>query len=205
MALWPWWLSGLALAGLPLLHWSALRRSMAVSGRFTALVNRLRHGSPDGATGTLDQEQLLAAIRAATSDQFGAEALELPTSAEAPIEVEAPVGPPRGPEGSLRHLLFLLGLGLGGLLSALLGGMTPVGFTLASEGFQASFGAGGPLPFAVLLLGGMLIGFGTRMAGGCTSGHGLCGVSQFQVGSLLATCAFFGMGIATSFLLEVWL
>jgi hypothetical protein len=196
---WPWWLCGLALAAVPLLHWAGLRRSLAVSGRFSALVNRLRHGAPH--TGALSEQEMLAAIRAATADQFGAEALEAPD----PAEPSEPARPARGPEGPLRHLLFLVGLGLGGLLSAMLGGMTPVGFTLASEGFQASFGAGGPLPLLVLLVGGVLVGFGTRMAGGCTSGHGLCGVSQFQVGSLAATCAFFGMGIATSFLLEVWL
>jgi uncharacterized membrane protein YedE/YeeE len=41
------------------------------------------------------------------------------------------------------------------------------------------------------------------MAGGCTSGHGMCGVSRFQKGSLLATVAFFGAGVATAFALGV--
>lgn len=54
----------------------------------------------------------------------------------------------------------------------------------------------------MLLLGGVLIGWGTRMSGGCTSGHGLCGVSRAQPGSFVATCAFFGTGIVVSFLLE---
>lgn len=199
MTWWPWWLCGLALAALPPLHWFGLRRSLAVSGRFTALVNRLRHGAPDSEA--LSEEQLLAAIRAATADQFGAEALDAPAT----VEPTLPAGPARSPEGTMRHLLFMVGLGLGGTLSAVLGGVAPVGFTLASAGFQSSFGASGPVPFLVLLVGGTLVGFGTRMAGGCTSGHGLCGMSQLQLGSLLATCAFFGMGIATSFLLEVWL
>jgi uncharacterized membrane protein YedE/YeeE len=53
----------------------------------------------------------------------------------------------------------------------------------------------------VPLVGGLLIGFGTRMAGGCTSGHGLCGVSQFQPGSFVATIGFFGMGVVVSFLI----
>jgi hypothetical protein len=53
----------------------------------------------------------------------------------------------------------------------------------------------------MLLAGGALVGFGTRMAGGCTSGHGMCGVSRFQKGSLLATAAFFGTGVVTSLLL----
>jgi len=55
-----------------------------------------------------------------------------------------------------------------------------------------------------LLLGGLCVGFGTRMAGGCTSGHGLCGVSRFQPGSLVATVAFFATGVAVSFALGVF-
>ena len=41
------------------------------------------------------------------------------------------------------------------------------------------------------------------MAAGCTTGHGLCGVSRFQKGSLAATAAFFGSAVVTSFLLKV--
>jgi hypothetical protein len=198
MSWWPWWLAGLALASFSVLHWFALRRTLAVSGRFTALVNRLRHGPADGAN--LSQDELLAAIRAATSEQFG----EVTVDAAPEPDVAAPPVSLRAPDGPVRHGLFLIGLVLGGLLSALLGGIAPVGFTLASQGFHSTFGSGGPLPMLALLFGGALVGFGTRMAGGCTSGHGLCGVSQFQLGSLVATCAFFGVGIATSFLLQVW-
>ena len=55
-----------------------------------------------------------------------------------------------------------------------------------------------------LLVGGLLVGFGTRMASGCTSGHGLCGVSRLQKGSLVATVCFFGAGVAVSFALGVF-
>jgi uncharacterized membrane protein YedE/YeeE len=48
----------------------------------------------------------------------------------------------------------------------------------------------------------MLVGFGTRMATGCTSGHGLCGVARFEKGSLLATCCFFGTGVIVSFVMN---
>jgi uncharacterized membrane protein YedE/YeeE len=92
---WPFALGGAALASVAVLHWFLTGRMLAVSGRFTSLVDRARHG--------------------------------------------------------------------------------------ASEG--------------------VLVGFGTRMASGCTSGHGLCGVSRLQPGSLLATAAFFGAGIVVSFLL----
>ena len=50
-------------------------------------------------------------------------------------------------------------------------------------------------------IAGLLVGFGTKLGNGCTSGHGLCGVSRLQKGSLLATAAFFGMGVVTALLL----
>jgi uncharacterized membrane protein YedE/YeeE len=200
MTLWPWWLSGLALAAVPLLHWFGLRRSLAVSGRYTAIVNRLRLGPTEAVT--LTEQQMLEAIRAETASQFGGDAVE----ASAPTDAApAAVAAHRPADGAGHHALFLVGLCLGGMVSAVLDGATPVGFTLAGEGFRTLFGTGGPAPMAALALGGLLVGFGTRMSGGCTSGHGLCGVSQFQTGSLAATCAFFGVGIATSFLLGAWL
>jgi uncharacterized membrane protein YedE/YeeE len=55
---------------------------------------------------------------------------------------------------------------------------------------------------AALLAGGLLVGFGTRMAGGCTSGHGLTGVARLRPASLVATATFFAAGIATSYALE---
>ena len=101
------------------------------------------------------------------------------------------------------HLLFLVALLCGGLVSAFLAGGPSFSGGLRGELFNGFFG-GKASSAAVLLFGGVLVGFGTRMAAGCTSGHGLCGVSRFQVGSLLATMAFFGTGVLTSLLLR-WL
>ena len=55
-------------------------------------------------------------------------------------------------------------------------------------------------PFA--LAGGMLVGFGTRVGSGCTSGHGVCGIGRLSTRSLVATLTFMGTGIATVFLLR---
>lgn len=49
----------------------------------------------------------------------------------------------------------------------------------------------------VLLLAGVLVGLGTRMGSGCTSGHGVCGLSRFSLRSLVATLTFMGAGFAT--------
>jgi uncharacterized membrane protein YedE/YeeE len=51
---------------------------------------------------------------------------------------------------------------------------------------------------AVLVFGGMLTGFGTQMAGGCTSGHGLTGCARLQRGSLATTATFFGTAVLLS-------
>jgi len=58
--------------------------------------------------------------------------------------------------------------------------------------------------FIVMIVGGFLVGFGTRYAGGCTSGHGIMGLSALQWPSLLATISFFVGGILfTHFALPV--
>jgi len=53
--------------------------------------------------------------------------------------------------------------------------------------------------YGVLVLAGLLVGVGTRYGGGCTSGHGVCGLSRLSPRSLVATAAFMGAGFATVF------
>lgn len=194
---WPWWAGGLALASVALGHWLIANRQLAVSGRFTGIVNRLRHGPEDRTIETVTSDDLLAALRAATAAEFGAAAVEPGASSE----LEAP--PPQSTTlvkrrlTTLDHVLFLLALAVGGLLARLTVGERPAPMTLLD-----SVAEGRPWALPVsFLVGGVLVGFGTRMAGGCTSGHGLCGVSRFQKGSLVATLMFFGFGVLASFAL----
>ena len=51
-----------------------------------------------------------------------------------------------------------------------------------------------------ILVGGLLVGFGTRMGSGCTSGHGLCGLALLSWRSVVATAVFFGVAMLTVFL-----
>ena len=53
-----------------------------------------------------------------------------------------------------------------------------------------------------LAVAGLLVGVGTRYGGGCTSGHGVCGLSRLSPRSLAATLAFMGAGFATVFVLR---
>ncbi len=54
----------------------------------------------------------------------------------------------------------------------------------------------------VLVAGGLLVGFGTRLGGGCTSGHGICGLSRLSPRSLVATGVFMGVAAAVVFVLR---
>ena len=78
--------------------------------------------------------------------------------------------------------LFVAGLVLGGALFAALFG--PIEARL-------------PAHWDWLVAGGLLVGFGTRLGSGCTSGHGVCGMSRLSPRSLAATAAFMASGIAT--------
>ena len=53
-----------------------------------------------------------------------------------------------------------------------------------------------------MLLAGLLVGFGTRLGSGCTSGHGVCGLARLSPRSLIAVTVFVGMGILTVFLMR---
>jgi hypothetical protein len=58
--------------------------------------------------------------------------------------------------------------------------------------------------FLILLLGGFLVGFGSRYAGGCTSGHAITGLSSLQIPSLIAVIGFFIGGLVmTYFILPI--
>lgn len=66
----------------------------------------------------------------------------------------------------------------------------------------------GPVParidagWGMVVLAGLLVGAGTRYGSGCTSGHGVCGLSRMSPRSLIATLAFMGAGFATVFLVR---
>ena len=82
---------------------------------------------------------------------------------------------------------FLIGLPLGALLMARVAGLEPARFS----------------SWPMLVVAGLLVGFGTRLGSGCTSGHGVCGVSRLSQRSLIATATFMASGIFTVFALRL--
>lgn len=55
-------------------------------------------------------------------------------------------------------------------------------------------------PVALLVAGGLIVGFGTRLGGGCTSGHGVCGIGRASPRSIAATAIFTATAVATVFI-----
>ena len=93
------------------------------------------------------------------------------------------------------------------VIMALVGGFLAATFRGAFE-FRADMGQAfsdvvvdGPWMWPVLFVGGVMVGFGTRMAGGCSSGHGLNGFGRLEPASILATITFFGTAVVVSMLL----
>lgn len=98
------------------------------------------------------------------------------------------LGPRRGDVGW--RVAFLLGMLAAPVTFFLL---APAGF-LPAPRIEAGWGA--------IVAAGLLVGFGTRYGSGCTSGHGVCGLSRLSPRSLVATLAFMGSGFLTVFLLR---
>ncbi len=94
------------------------------------------------------------------------------------------------------RLPLLAGLVLGGFLSASLGGGWQPTWALGV--FDQAIGLGPTGKIAWMFVGGLFIGFGTRLAGGCTSGHGIFGLANLEIASLVSTLSFFGAGIVTT-------
>ena len=93
---------------------------------------------------------------------------------------------PRGSEISWR-VLFVVGLLAGG-----------VALYMVRPG---AFGAAA-VPLPLTIVAGLLVGFGTRLGGGCTSGHGVCGLGRLSARSLAATLTFMATGAMATFVVQ---
>ena len=93
--------------------------------------------------------------------------------------------PPGKSDGAGWRIAFLVGLVLGPLLVLAVTGRSPIGAPAAT------------LP--VLILGGLLIGAGTAVGKGCTSGHGVCGMARLSPRSIAATATFMAAAALTVF------
>ena len=85
--------------------------------------------------------------------------------------------------------IFIVGLLIGTAVTAMLGGID-----IKAIGFS-----GGP---ATIIIGGLLVGAGTALGSGCTSGHGICGIARLSSRSITSTIVFMAAAIATVFIVR---
>jgi len=83
----------------------------------------------------------------------------------------------------IENFLFLVGLILGPLIYNLISGKE-INISISNS-------------LILLVIGGFLVGFGTRLSSGCTSGHGISGISRFSLRSIISTITFMLVGILT--------
>lgn len=88
----------------------------------------------------------------------------------------------------LWRILFIVGVVLGGAIPALI-----------SADFKPPEPQAGTL---LVIAGGLLVGLGTGLGSGCTSGHGICGISRLSLRSIVATCTFMAAGFVCVYVLR---
>ena len=86
------------------------------------------------------------------------------------------------------RIAFIAGLLIGGAIY----------IAVTGRPFVVELQAGWPM----MIVAGLLVGFGTRMGGGCTSGHGVCGIGRLSMRSIVATVTFMAVAIATVFVVR---
>lgn len=113
-------------------------------------------------------------------------------------------------------LLWLNGriAGISGIVGGLLSGrggefgwraMFAAGLLVGAAGYAAVTGGLEvvvPASMPVLVVAGLLVGFGTRLGSGCTSGHGVCGIGRLSKRSLVATGTFMAVAMVTVYVVE---
>lgn len=204
---WPWWASAFALSAITVGFWYFIKRPLGVSGSWARVVTWKDDREIDAAEAPFRNNPALLqdALMRATIEEFGEETVFAALAARKGKHIDAAeavksVAPTtRAPW--TQHLVFLIMLAVGGAATMLASGNYQLSFDLGDLHKQL-FGTGMG-NWITLFMGGALVGFGTQLAGGCTSGHGLSGCSRLVPASLAATAGFFGAAVVISLLLHV--
>ncbi len=202
-AYWPWWLGALGLTGISLLYFLLIGRLLGVSGSWAKVVfwrEQQKMYKENEALSSQGAEAINSTLLAETLAEFGEDAMaELghgtpQQTKEAMIEKES---------RWTSHLTFLVSIFVGSLLASILTGHFQFRLNLSTIHSQI-FGGLWEVWIA-LFFGGIMVGFGTQMAGGCTSGHGLSGSARMMPASLLSTFIFVTSAVSLSLVMKAFI
>jgi uncharacterized protein len=212
---WPWWAGAIGLAVVTINYTITTDRSLGVSAAWDRVVHwRSERRLEQLEAQFTDHRALADALAAATAEQLATlpGAHTLPDAARDSDarthneNVEPTGGDETASASTLRpaplvtQAALLLSIFLGGWVAA----VTAHRFRLRldmGDGYRELVTANPTTMVCVLFVGGVLVGFGTRLAGGCSSGHGLSGCGRLRPVSIVATAVFFGTAVLVSFLL----
>jgi uncharacterized membrane protein YedE/YeeE len=210
---WPWWAGAIGLALVTIGYTLTTDRFLGVSSALDRVAHWRAERHLERVEAQFADDRAFAdALAAATAEQFGTGPAAL-TSPDATHDSTQPHGPDVGPSlgksarvTNLRpapvvtQAVLLLSIFLGGWAAAVTAGRFKFRFDMG-QAFGALVTHNPITMIGVLFVGGVLVGFGTRLAGGCSSGHGLSGCGRLHPVSILATTVFFGTAVVVSFLL----
>ena len=200
MDYWPWWAGAMALGSITVLYHVLVGRRFGVSSSWERVV----HWKVERAVEQMDAQvrensaAFEAALREATVAEFGEGGDgDVLTTTPPATTTSTPSPTPRLPlSASLTLLVMIL---VGSFAAAIINGRFQLRGDMGPD--FADIVVRGPLMWPTLFIGGIMVGIGTRMAGGCSSGHGMSGCSRLHPISILATSVFFGTAVVVSTLL----
>jgi hypothetical protein len=212
---WPWWAGAVGLAVVTINYTVTTDRSFGVSSAWDRVLHWRAERRIERIEAEFTDDRALAeALAAATAEHFGTRpgAPTLPYAASTLEDAQThgrdlgPTADERASVASRRaaplvsQAALLLSIFLGGWLAAVTAGRFKLRFDMG-DGFRELVTGNPARMIGLLFVGGVLVGFGTRLAGGCSSGHGLNGCGRLHPDSIVATVVFFGAAVLVSFLL----
>ena len=206
MEYWSWWLGALVLGLFAIIFTFLTGKPLGVSGSWLSIARRKDDAILKESAKILegDQDQIKDDLLAMTMAEFGEGVVE-----DIPQRREGEENSTASSSSSMKqdytpwtvHVVFLVTMFIGSYLASVTTGEFSLSIQLSnlhSEIFENTGEA-----WLALLFGGMMVGFGTQMAGGCTSGHGLSGTAQLIPASLVSTVIFFSSASALTFLMNM--
>jgi hypothetical protein len=198
----PWYIGALSLSGVSLLYFILIGRLLGVSGSWSKVVfwrEQQKLEKENEVFETESLEQINNTLMAETLAQFGEEAVaELHG-----VDINNEESNSSGIQTTTKwtsHLTFLIAMFFGALIFSIISGRFELRFDLSDIHSQI-FGTTWEV-WTALFFGGAMVGFGTQMAGGCTSGHGLSGCARLIPASLISTATFVASAVIISLLMK---
>ena len=206
MEYWSWWIGALALGLFAVIFSLLTGKPLGVSGSWLSIARRKDDAILKTSAEVLDadQDQVKDELMAMTMAEFGEDVLaDNPQRREGETNAEVADEPKLKQEYTpwTVHVIFLSSMFLGSYLASIYTGEYSVSTELSALHSKIFENTGEA--WLALLFGGMMVGFGTQMAGGCTSGHGLSGTAQLVPVSIFSTIVFFGSASALTFFMNM--